>query len=175
MTKKVKAENKVEVAPLKKEIEVKQPQAPKWEVKDRSYYLLADGEPLTYVLQSKSSRRKPLLWWDEDKGVNREMRYASNQNSIFIDEQDNNAILEHIVFENGALFVPKQNQSLQKLLSLHHPKKDVIYSEVDNIAEAKEDLVSIEAEMEALNTAVSLEIEQAEAILRVEVGSKLIK
>ena len=175
MTKKVKAEKNVEVAPLKKEIEVKEPQAPKWEIKDRSYYLLADGEPLTYVLQSKSSRRKPLLWWDEDKGINREMRYASNQNSIFIDEQDSNAILEHIVFENGALFVSKQNQSLQKLLSLHHPKKDVIYSEVDNIAEAKEDLVSIEAEMEALNTAVSLEIEQAEAILRVEVGSQVDK
>ena len=37
----------------------------------------------------------------------------------------------------------------------------------------KEDLVSIEAEMQALNTAVSLEIEQAEAILRVEVGSQV--
>ena len=61
MTKKVKAEKNVEVAPLKKEIEVKEPQAPKWEIKDRSYYLLADGEPLTYVLQSKSSKRKPLL------------------------------------------------------------------------------------------------------------------
>ncbi len=51
----------------------------------------------------------------------------------------------------------------------------MIYSEVDNVAEAKEDLVSIESEMQALNTAVSLEIEQAEAILRVEVGSQVDK
>ena len=112
---------------------------PGWEIKDRSYYLTTDSEPLTYVLASKSTRRKPLLWFDEEKGYNREIRYASNQRSCFIDEQDNNAILDHIIFENGNLFVPKQNQPLQKLLSLYHPKKGYIYEEVDNIAEAKED------------------------------------
>ena len=103
------------------------------------------------------------------------MRYASNQRSIFVDEQDNTAILDHIVFENGTLFVPKNNQPLQKLLSLYHPKKDIIYAETDTIAEAKEDLVSIEVEMQALNTAVELEIDQAEAILRVELGSSVDK
>lgn len=146
---------------------------PGWEIKDRSYYLITDSEPLTYVLASKSTRRKPLLWFDEEKGYNREIRYASNQRSCFIDEQDNNAILDHIIFENGNLFVPKQNQPLQKLLSLYHPKKGYIYEEVDNIAEAKEDLVSIEVEMQALNTAISIDIDQAEAILRVELGSSV--
>ena len=157
------------------QVQAQEPKAPKWEMKDRSYYLRTDGEPLTYVLQSKSTKKKPLLWWDDEKGYNREMRYASNQRSIFVDEQDNTAILDHIVFENGALFVPKKNQPLQKLLSLYHPKKDIVYAETDTIAEAKEDLVSIEVEMQALNTAVELEIDQAEAILRVELGSSVDK
>tara|TARA_Y100000052_G_C2945337_1_gene83435 strand:- start:343 stop:1131 length:789 start_codon:yes stop_codon:yes gene_type:complete len=148
---------------------------PGWEIKDRQYYLVNQREPLTYVLSSKSTPRKPLLWFDEDKGYNREIRYASNQNSCFIDEQDGNVILDHIIFEEGVLFVPKTNQPLQKLLSLYHPKKGYVYQEKDDIAEAKEDLVTIEVEMEALNTAMSIEVDKAEAILRVELGSAVDK
>ena len=144
---------------------------PGWEIKDRFYSLKNQGEPLSYVLTSKSTPRKPLLWFDKEKGYNREIRYASNQRSCFMDEQDSNVILDHIIFEEGTLFVPKKNQPLQKLLSLYHPKKDYIYEEKDEVAEAKEDLVSIEVEMEALNTAMSIEVDQAEAILRVELGS----
>ena len=157
------------------QVQAQEPKAPKWEMKDRMYYLKGRGEPLTYVLQSKSTPRKPLLWFDEELGYNREMRYASNQNSIFVDEQDKNAILEHIVFEEGVLYVSKTNQPLQKFLSLYHPKKDIVYTERDQVKEAKQDLFSIETEMEALNTAVSLEIDQAEAILRVEKGSAVSK
>ena len=169
---------KVEVAPQQNVVAkaapiVQQPVKPSWEIKDRVYKLIGRGEPLTYVLTSKSSPRKPLLWFDEEQGYNREIRYASNQRSCFIDDQDNNAILSHIIFENGNLFVPKQNQPLQKLLSLYHPKKNYVYKEVDEVATAKEDLVDIETEMEALNTAMSIEIDQAEAILRVEVGSSV--
>tara|TARA_R100000654_G_scaffold50391_1_gene76591 strand:+ start:1324 stop:2121 length:798 start_codon:yes stop_codon:yes gene_type:complete len=168
------------MAKKKKEVLVEEPvqvknTSPRWEMKDRQYYLKKDGSPLTYVLQSKSSRKKPLLWWDEEKGENREIRYSTNQKSPFVDEQDKNVMLSHIIFEDGVLFVPKQKQALQKLLSLYHPKKGLIYDEVDNIAEAKEDLIDIETEMKALNTATSIEIDQAEAILRVELGSTVDK
>ena len=146
---------------------------PGWEVKDRQYYLKGTNEPLTYVLTSKSTPRKPLLWFDEEKGYNREIRYASNQRSCFIDEQDGNVILDHIIFEDGVLQVPKTNQALQKLLSLYHPKKGYVYEEKDEVAEAKDDLVSIEVEMQALNTAMSIDVDQAEAILRVELGSSV--
>ena len=111
---------------------------PGWEIKDRQYYLRGDKNPLSYVLTSKSSPKKPLLWFDEEKGYNREIRYASNQKSCFIDEQDGNAILSHIIFEDGVLYVPKSDQPLQKLLSLYHPKKGYVYEERDDIAEAKE-------------------------------------
>lgn len=154
-----------------KKIEVKN--IPGWEIKDRQYYLIGNNSPLTYVLTSKSTPRKPLLWFDEEKGYNREIRYASNQRSCFIDEQDGNAILDHVIFEEGVLNVPKTNQPLQKLLSLYHSKKSYVYDEKDEVAEAKDDLVSIEVEMEALNTAMSIDVDQSEAILRVELGSRV--
>jgi len=154
-----------------KQVETKN--TPDWEIKDRFYFLKGLNEPLSYVLTSKSTPRKPLLWFDEEKGYNREIRYASNQRSCFIDEQDGNVILDHIIFEDGVLQVPKTNQALQKLLSLYHPKKGYVYEEKDEVAEAKDDLVSIEVEMEALNTAMSIDVDQAEAILRVELGSSV--
>ena len=154
-----------------KKVEVKN--IPSWEIKDRQYYLIGNNSPLTYVLTSKSTPRKPLLWFDEEKGYNREIRYASNQRSCFIDEQDGNAILDHVIFEEGVLNVPKTNQPLQKLLSLYHSKKSYVYDEKDEVAEAKDDLVSIEVEMEALNTAMSIDVDQSEAILRVELGSRV--
>ena len=151
------------------------PEGMQWERKDRLYYLTTKEQPLVFSLPSKHTQRKPLLWFDEEKGYNREIRYASNQKSCFVDEQDNKAILGHIIFENGGLYVPKTNQPLQKLLSLYHPRKGYVYQEKDDVAEAKDDLVSIETEMEALNTAMSIEVDQAEAILRVELGSAVDK
>ena len=118
-----------------KQVEVKN--IPSWEIKDRQYYLTGNGNPLSYVLTSKSTRKKPLLWFDEEKGYNRELRYASNQRSCFIDEQDSNVILDHIIFEEGVLHVSKTNQALQKMLSLYHPKKGYIYEEKDEVAEEK--------------------------------------
>ena len=87
----------------------------KWEMKDR-HYLLKGMKPLTYILRSRSNKRQPLLYFDEEKGHNRELRYATNQKSPFVDQQDGQAMLGHIVFENGVLHVPKNEQSLQKLL-----------------------------------------------------------
>ena len=142
-----------------------------WEVKDRNYYLTNNRSPLTYTLASKHSRRFPLLWFDEEKGHNREIRYATNQKSIFVDEQSGLATLEHIIFENGVLHVPKEKQNLQKLLSIYHPDKNKKYKELDVVQEAKNELEDLEAEFQAMAIARELDIEHAEAILRVEFGS----
>jgi hypothetical protein len=79
--------------------------------------------------------------------------------------------LQHIVFQDGALVVPKQMQNLQKLLSLYHPGKDTRYTEFKPVEEAKDELVDLELEIVALNGARDIDIEHAEAILRVEQGS----
>lgn len=142
-----------------------------WVIKDRSYALTGTKTPITFTLASRHHTRTPLLYFDETLGYSRELRYATNQKSPFRDEQEGRSTLGHIVFRDGALFVPRTNQGLQKLLSLYHPGKDVIYRELDPVVEAKDDLVDLELEIEALLTAKGLDIDHAEAVLRVEQGS----
>lgn len=146
-----------------------------WEVKDRNYYLLHGNSPLTYTLPSRHTRRFPLLHFDEESGNQRELRYATNQSSPFIDEQNGQATLQHIVFKDGALFVPKEKQNLQKLLSMYHPSLNKRYSELNKIAEAKDELEDIQIQHQAISAALNLDIEHAEAILRVEEGSGVSK
>jgi len=153
----------------------KEIKAPKWEVKDRRYYLKNGMSPLTFTLASKHSQRHPLMYFDEELGYERELRYATNQISPFVDEQKGPATLAHIMFRNGVLMIPKSKQSLQKLLSLYHPQKDILYAEQDQVAEAVNQLEDIELEIEALNLAIQLDLDHAEAILRTELGSSVTK
>ena len=146
-----------------------------WAIKDRTYVLKGNKAPITYTLASRHHGRNPLMWFDEVKGLNRELRYASNQNSPFKDEQQGYSTLKHIVFKNGSLFVPKSDQALQKLLSLYHPQRNKTYYEVDNVAVAKYELQDLELEIEALNLAKGLDVDHAEAVLRVEQGSSVSK
>tara|TARA_A100000171_G_scaffold5586_1_gene4470 strand:+ start:700 stop:1485 length:786 start_codon:yes stop_codon:yes gene_type:complete len=163
------------------EIKTKKKPAPKqevkkdtWEYKDRNYYLLNNKEPLTYTLPSRHSRRYPLVWFDSKKGYERELRYATNQQSIFVDEQKGSVTLKHIVFEEGHLMVPKEKRNLQEFL-LHHPHRDLIFTEFDPVANAVDEFDYLEAEISAMNMAYEMDIDKAEAILRVEVGSGVSK
>ena len=176
-TKANQAAAKSEVAPQStnaKKASVKQePVKPTWEIKDRTYILKGSFTPLTSTLPSRHSARFPLLWFDEETGQQKELRYATNQNSPLVEEQKGEATLGHIIFKNGTLFVPKQKQNLQKLLSLYHPALNKKYYEFSKVEKATDDLIDLEMEIEALNAAKSMDIDQAEAILRVEVGSEV--
>ena len=161
-------ETKVKKAPAPKQ-EVKKDT---WEYKDRHYYLVGGKEPLTYTIPSKHTQRYPLVWFDEEKGYERELRYATNQKSIFVDEQKGASTLKHIVFKDGVLHVPKEKRSLQEFLN-HHPHRGIIFNELDRQVEAVDQLEELDLQLDALNAARSMDIEQAEAILRVELGSNV--
>lgn len=139
-----------------------------WDIKDRTYVLKNGMSPLTYKIRSSN-----LLHFDEEQGINRELRYAANQKTLFVDEQDGYARLEHVVFEDGMLVVPRNNPMLQQLLSVYHPDKDTIWEEIDRQQEAADELDMIEAELEALKLVAELDIEHLEAILRTEIGSEV--
>jgi len=169
---------KVEVAPqpvAKKAITQIDVPAPKpvFEFKDRTYVLKTGKSPLVYSLPSKHSGKKPLLYFDKELGYNREIRYATNQPSAFVDEQKGTSTLGRIILRNGQLVVPKEKVALQKLLSLYHPYKDQIYYEFDPVGISENELDWIELELQALNAAKVLSVDEAEAILRVEFGSKV--
>lgn len=152
-----------------------QPSQPIWEIKDRTYVLTGSHSPLTYTIQARHSRRFPMLWFDSNKKEQRELRYATNQNSVFVDEQKGEATLGHIIFKNGTLVVPKEKQNLQKLLSLYHPALNKKYREFDPVVRATDELDDMEIQLEAMNAAMEMDIDQAEAILRVELGSRVSK
>ena len=156
------------VTPVKKE-----PQKPKWEIKDRTYLLSDNYSPITFTLQGKHTLRYPLLWFDKETGQQEELRYATNQNSPLVSEQKGQATLGHIIFEHGSLYVPKEQQNLQKLLSIYHPALNRKYIEFDAVIEAEDDLDELELEVTALNMALDMDIDAAEAIVRVEVGTRV--
>jgi len=133
---------------------------------DKTYRLLREAAPLSFMLPVRNSKRSPLLYFDEDKGENRALRYARNQKSPFEDEQDGNAIVEHITFEDGFLTVPRQNQILQKFLH-YHPLNGVRFEEVNEEKDAAAEVESLTAEVDALIEARKLTIDQLETVGRV--------
>ena len=141
-----------------------------WEIKDRMYFLTGNKSPLTYLMRGSN-----IFYFDEEKGYERELKYTSNQRSCFVDEMKGEQRLEHIIFQNGSLYVPKNKTVLQKLLSIYHPHKDKVYREHKPQAIAANEVEIIEMEIEALNAAQNLDIDMAEAVMRVELGSKVSK
>jgi len=175
MAKKQKTE-KVEVpvvetpvveTPKLKEIKIKKPE---WEIKDRMYYLTKGRSPLTYLIRGSG-----IHWFDEEKGYERELKYTSNQRTVFVDEMKGEQRLEHIIFQNGQLFVPKNKTVLQKLLSLYHPHKNILFEEHKPAEIAANEVDILELEVDALMAAREMDIDMAEAIMRVEKGSEVSK
>jgi len=139
-----------------------------WEIKDRMYFLTDNKSPLTYLIRGSS-----IFWFDEEKGYERELKYTSNQRTCFVDEMVGDQRLEHIIFENGQLYVPKNKTVLQKLLSLYHPHRDKVFFEHKPKEIAKNEVEILELEVDALMAARNLDIDTAEAVMRVELGSKV--
>lgn len=135
---------------------------------DKLYKLLS-GNPLSYTLASRNHPRFPLMWYDEKKNQNRALRYAINQKSPFEDEQDGNAIMESITFEDGFLSVPRTNPVLQMFLH-YHPLYEKVFVEVDEKKEAGEDVKDINLEIDALVAARELSVTQMETLTRVMFG-----
>jgi len=144
------------------------PTEPKWEVKDRVYYLKGNKKPISRMIKSAG-----IYWFDEEKGYERELKWCQNQRTPFVDEMKGDQRLSHIVFRDGALFVEKEKTVLQKLLSMYHPHKDNIYYEYKPQVIAENQLDWLEFEIEALNLAKNMDIDMAEAIMRVEIGSSV--
>ena len=153
----------------------KSTQSEDWEIKDRNYYLSGNESPLTYTIPSKHTRKHPLLWFDEVLGAQRELKYATNQASVFVDEQKGESTMGHITFKDGTMFVPKEQQNLQKMLSLYHPLSGHRFYELKPQEVAVSDLDYLQWEIEALLAARDMDIDQAEAVLRVEIGTSINK
>ena len=157
----------VKTSKVKKEVKP-EPVKNKWEVKDRIYYLKGKKKPL-----SRSIKSANLFWFDKDAGYEREIKYCQNQRTVFVDEMKGDQRLEHIVFRKGLLIVEKEKTVLQKFLSLYHPSRNVIFYEEKPAVQAASEVDWIELEIDALTTARNLDIDMIEAVMRVEIGSRV--
>ena len=117
-----------------------------WEIKDRQYYLSGNLTPVSCSIRSSN-----IFWFDEEKGYEREIKITSNQRTPFVDEMVGDQRLEHVVFRNGTLYVPKNKVILQKILSLYHPDRGRKFHEKDYQQEAVSEIYSLELEIDALN------------------------
>tara|TARA_R100000654_G_scaffold38990_1_gene64755 strand:+ start:6591 stop:7319 length:729 start_codon:yes stop_codon:yes gene_type:complete len=139
-------------------------------MKNKIYVLKSKAAPLSFILASRNTHRKPLLHFDGK--TNRALRYASNQKSPFEDEQDGNAIIEPVVFENGFLSVPQTNPVLQQFLELH-PGNGQLFEEVNVERNAQEELDNISHEVDALIAAKQMDISTMETVARVHLGARV--
>jgi len=161
-------EENVQAAVVEKPVVKEEIKKDIWEIKDRTYFLIGNATPISRIIKAAG-----IYWFDEEKGYERELKYCENQRTPFVDEMKGDQRLSHIIFRNGALNVPKNKQTLQRLLSLYHPHKESVYREHTPVKDAEDHLDWLEFEVAAMNAANNLEIDMAEAVLRVEVGSRV--
>lgn len=135
--------------------------------KDRVYRLKNGKSPVMLILCSRHTRRKPLLFFDGKS--RRELRYAPNQKSPFVDEQDEHAVVEPVIFRDGMLRVEQENIILQEFLD-KHPDNGIVFEEVDNEKDAQKEVEVLDLEFEALSLAKELDIDKLESIGRIILG-----
>jgi len=71
------------------------------------------GGGIIYSIKSEA------VIYDPQTNTNRQIRFCPNEPSVFADEQSTLAVRQHVVFENGMLYVAPENPTLMKFLELH--------------------------------------------------------
>ena len=142
-----------------------------FEPKDRIYKTVDGTKPITLSIAVKSKKSRPLTWYNEKTRKTHALRYATNHPSIFEDVQGNTNQMQigSVVMNDGILFVPKENVTLQRFLAIH-PDNGVIFMEHDPIKENKDNTATEYAVLAAKNKAVSISDVEKEYVLRVLQG-----
>ena len=144
---------------------------PDWEVKDRVFRLKGKSANLASKwIQTKDSKSRPLQYFDGER--NRVLRYATNFDTPFEDEQDSTAIIKSIRFKDGSLFVPAHEIGKGQFLTIH-PDFDKKWYIVDAVKDAENEMVFLDLEFEASKLAREADFSLLEAILRGTAGSRV--
>lgn len=79
-----------------------------------SVYEIPKGGGIAFLIQQRG-----ITVYDEEKNTVRQIRYCPNENSIWVDEQSENAKKEAVVFRDGKLVVNKNQPNLKAFLDAH--------------------------------------------------------
>jgi len=86
----------------------------KEQVNQHKEFEIVKGGGIVFLLPQKG-----VTIYDEESDSVREIRYCPNEQSIFRDEQSDNARRESVAFREGRLFVAKEKPNLRKFIELH--------------------------------------------------------
>lgn len=142
---------------------------PNMQPKTRVFILTSNRTPIRHMIAVKHTASKPLTY--NDSGLNRALRWATNQVSPFVDEQDGLATLQPIIFQDGKLVVESTQMNLQKFLMIH-PSFGVKFEEFDKEKDASEEVSNMVGKLDAQIAAKDLDINDLEAIARVVLKGK---
>lgn len=117
-------------------------------LRPKTYRLIDNKSPETFML--KSGRNGELIYKDPEKDfISRAIRHCPNQRSIFIDEQDQFALVQPIIFRKGYIDVPAEDQLTQQFLD-YHPSNGKKFEEINEEMEAKEAIADHEMRNDAM-------------------------
>jgi hypothetical protein len=143
------------------------------ELKERKFKLVK-GMPVSYTLSQKArtdfqnGKEVPVwyTWFDPEKKKPREIRYARNHVTPFVDEQVGDVSREEIIFVGGRLTVTEDNPGLSAYL-LIHPRYGKDFVEVDDKKTAIEELKSYDTIFNAESKVRSMGITELANLARV--------
>ena len=122
---------------LRKEVELEHTM---WEI--------PKGGGIAFMIQQRG-----ITVFDKEKDTIRQMRYCPNENSIWVDEQSENAKKEAVIFRNGKLMVPKEKPNLRKFLENHPQNIDnggTTFKIVNETKKAEDELAKEFSQVEAI-------------------------
>ena len=169
-------------APVKETAKI---EVPKKVLKSKVYKLLGEYAQSPWLkLQSEDRPGSGyrLLYFDEEKGIQRAIRYVENLKSPFIDDQldyvsrGGELARKQVIFEGGMLGTTAKEQSLQTFLDVHPwnvKNGGNQFYEHDEEVIATEDVKTLRLEAEAMKLALDADINTASAILRPSVGERI--
>lgn len=109
------AATQVVEAPVKKEPIKKRAPIVRKEVENtHTLWEIPKNGGIAFMIQQRG-----ITVYDKETDAVRSMRYCPNENSIWVDEQSENAKKEAVIFRNGNLMVPKEKPNLRKFLENH--------------------------------------------------------
>jgi hypothetical protein len=128
---------------------------------DKSYRLCNNRSGESFLL--KTGKKGNMTVFDKDKKVRRAIRHCPNQSTIYLDKQDQFALVEPIIFEYGQ-FKAGFDQPVTQMFLDAHPSNVVnggsTFEPVDLEQTAKESTSDIELRSNIVNTIIKTSKEE---------------
>ena len=146
-----------------------------WVAKNRTYQLKGNSAPPLRQIRSKHTYDNHLMYWDEDKKENLELRYVAGARSPFVEDQPSeNVRIQHIYFREGFLFTDRTDVALQQFLEVH-PDNGRIFKELKPDVDAEQEVVDFEARAKAYKLMADISFDELEALMYDEIGDEVFK